>query len=98
MKNYVAAFREICKFCLCDNCKMYDACINYPGRISAWSEDMVNKIIEDIRANGTSEKQLFAYVINMKIVTTAHCQIVQSNIVASAITVWINLLKLQKYL
>lgn len=56
MKNYVAAFREICKFCLCDNCKMYDACINYPGRISAWSEDMVNKIIEDICANGTEEE------------------------------------------
>jgi hypothetical protein len=35
---------------------MYDACINYPGRISAWSEDMVNKIIEDIRANGTEEE------------------------------------------
>lgn len=41
---------------VCDNCKMYDACINYPGRISAWSEDMVNKIIEDIRANGTEEE------------------------------------------
>jgi hypothetical protein len=39
---------------------MYDACINYPGRISAWPEDMVNKVIEDIRANGTSETCSFS--------------------------------------
>lgn len=56
MKNYVAAFREICKFCRCDNCKMYNACITYTGRIGAWSEDIVNKVIEDIRANGTEEE------------------------------------------
>ena len=31
-------------------------CMTYPGRISAWSEDMVNKVIEDIRANGTEEE------------------------------------------
>lgn len=56
MKNYVAAFREICKLCLCDDCKMYDACITYHGRTNAWPEDVVNEIIEDMRAHGTEEE------------------------------------------
>lgn len=53
MNNYADMFREICKLCLCDNCKMYNACKEYNGLFSHYPEEVANKIIEEMRDHGT---------------------------------------------